>query len=116
MQRLPTIGPGHVVAGRFRIEGLVGEGGFGAVYRATQLNIGRTVALKVLQPDLVSRADSESRFLREAELAQRLEHPNTVRLFDFGRVGLCGSLDRSDSGLCLAMRTLRSIDGLICIV
>ncbi|MEJ7734664.1 MAG: serine/threonine-protein kinase [Polyangiaceae bacterium] len=85
MQRLPNIGPGHVIAGRYRIEGIVGEGGFGAVYRATQLNIGRTVALKVLQPDLVAQADSESRFTREAELAQRLEHPNTVRLFDFGR-------------------------------
>jgi serine/threonine-protein kinase len=85
MQRLPKIGPGHVIAGRYRVEGLVGEGGFGAVYRATQLNIGRTVALKVLQPDLVAHADSESRFTREAELAQRLEHPNTVRLFDFGR-------------------------------
>src|SRR5262245_51289672 len=79
-----TLAPGHVVAGRYRIESLLGEGGFGAVFRATQLNLGRTVALKVLLPHLVSSADGSSRFRREAELAQRLEHPNTVRLFDFG--------------------------------
>ncbi len=80
----PTLAPGHVVAGRYRIEALVGEGGFGAVFRATQLNLGRTVALKVLLPHLVSNDDGLSRFRREAQLAQRLEHPNTVRLFDFG--------------------------------
>jgi len=74
-----------VVAGRYRVEGMIGEGGFGAVFRATQLNLGRTVALKVLQPDLVAHEESLSRFRREAQLAQRLEHPNTVRLFDFGR-------------------------------
>jgi serine/threonine-protein kinase len=80
-----SVGAGQVVAGRYRIDGVVGEGGFGAVYRATQLNLGRTVALKVLLPDLVAHAEMEKRFWREAELAQRLEHPNTVRLFDFGR-------------------------------
>jgi hypothetical protein len=76
--------PGDVVAGRYRIEELVGRGGFGAVYRATQLALGREVALKVLLPELVMGRSAE-RFFREAELAQRLEHPNSVRLYDFGR-------------------------------
>jgi serine/threonine protein kinase len=81
---LPGFSPGDVVAGRYRIEELVGRGGFGAVYRATQLNLGRAVALKVLLPELFIGRGSE-RFYREAELAQRLEHPNSVRLYDFGR-------------------------------
>jgi serine/threonine protein kinase len=76
--------PGDVVAGRYRIEELVGRGGFGAVYRAVQLALGRSVALKMLLPELVMGRSAE-RFFREAELAQRLEHPNSVRLYDFGR-------------------------------
>jgi serine/threonine protein kinase len=79
--------PGHVVAGKYRIESVLGEGGFGTVFRATQMNLGRTVALKVLLPHLVAHDDGMSRFKREAQLAQRLEHPNTVRLFDFGVEG-----------------------------
>src|SRR5262245_27648482 len=75
---------GDVVAERFRIEERLGEGGFGVVFRATQLNLGRTVALKVLHPDLAQGSEALRRFRREAELAQKLEHPNTVRLFDFG--------------------------------
>jgi serine/threonine-protein kinase len=75
---------GDVLDGRFRIDGLIGHGGFGAVYAATQLNLQRKVALKVLRPDLIATDESRARFRREAEMAQRLEHPNTVRLFDFG--------------------------------
>jgi serine/threonine protein kinase len=75
---------GDVLDGRFRIDGLIGHGGFGAVYAATQLNLQRTVALKVLRPDLIATDESRTRFRREAEMVQRLEHPNTVRLFDFG--------------------------------
>jgi serine/threonine-protein kinase len=79
-----TVRPGDVVAGRYRIDALVGQGGFGIVYRATQLNIGRTVALKMLLSEALAQADGLARFHREAQLAQRLEHPNTVRLYDFG--------------------------------
>ncbi len=75
---------GDVLDGRFRIDALIGHGGFGAVYAATQLNLQRRVALKVLRPDLIATDESRARFRREAEMAQRLEHPNTVRLFDFG--------------------------------
>lgn len=75
---------GDVLDGRFRIEGLIGHGGFGAVYQATQLNLERSVALKLLRPDLIATDESRARFRREAQMAQRLEHPNTVRLFDFG--------------------------------
>ena len=82
--------PGDVVGGRYRIEHAVGGGGFGAVYLATQLNMNRAVALKLLHPGLFSTEGAHERFVREAELAQQLKHPNTVRVYDFGR---------TDSGL-----------------
>ena len=77
--------PGDVIAGRYRIEAQIGQGGFGAVFRATQMNIQREVALKMLLPELLAEGDGLQRFQREAQLAQRLEHPNTVRLLDFGQ-------------------------------
>jgi serine/threonine-protein kinase len=79
-----TMAPGDVIAGRYRIDGMLGQGGFGVVFRATQLPIGRGVALKMLLDEALGHADARARFRREAELAQRLEHPNTVRLYDFG--------------------------------
>ncbi|MFW5739514.1 MAG: protein kinase domain-containing protein [Myxococcota bacterium] len=75
---------GDTLDGRFRLDALLRQGGFGAVYAAAQLNLQRQVALKVLRPDLVATDESRVRFQREAELVQRLQHPNTVRLFDFG--------------------------------
>jgi hypothetical protein len=72
------------VAGRFRVEALIGEGGYGAVFRATEVDRGRAVALKVLFAHAAAR-DGLPRFLREADLARRLSHPNTVRVLDFGR-------------------------------
>ena len=77
--------PGDLVAGRYRIEMQIGQGGFGAVFRAKQINIGREVALKMLLPELLAADEGLQRFQREAQLAQRLEHPNTVRLLDFGQ-------------------------------
>ncbi len=79
-----TLKPGDVLAGRYQIEVPIGAGGFGTVFRAMQLNLNRTVALKVLLPELVDQPSEMERFRREAQLAQKLEHPNTVRLFDFG--------------------------------
>jgi serine/threonine-protein kinase len=77
------LSPGDVLADRYRVEELIGVGGFGAVYRATQLNLGRQVAIKVLHASQSSKI-GRGRFWREAKLAQALEHPNTVRIFDFG--------------------------------
>lgn len=77
--------PGTVVGGRFRIERLLGEGGYGCVYQATQLNLSRGVALKIMHADVLKRPAALARFEREAVLTQQLSHPNIVRLFDFGR-------------------------------
>jgi serine/threonine protein kinase len=77
---------GEIVAERYRIEGRLGEGGFGGVYRAALLSTGQRVAIKVLHAHLTNDA-SRHRFEREARLARQLTHPNTVRLLDFGETG-----------------------------
>ncbi len=82
--------PGSVVAGRYEIVSLLGEGGMGAVYRARQLNLGRDVALKVLLPSEVDSPENmRVRFNREARVASAIKHPNVVEIYD---VGLDGEL------------------------
>ncbi|NUO49670.1 MAG: serine/threonine protein kinase [Polyangiaceae bacterium] len=72
---------GTLVGGRYALERQLGVGGFGRVYQAIQVPLGRRVAVKLLS----SRTPEQSaRFAREAALAQRLEHPNTVRILDYG--------------------------------
>lgn len=80
---LPDPLVGTVVAGRFRIERRLAEGGFGAVYRAMQLSIGRAVALKLLNPG-AGDAAAPARFAREARALGRLSGPNVVRVLDYG--------------------------------
>ncbi len=63
---------------------LIGQGGMGAVYKATQLKVGRTVALKVLPAALAKNPEFAERFTREAQVLAQLSHPNIVTLFDFG--------------------------------
>src|SRR5262249_18551602 len=63
---------------------LLGQGGMGAVYRATHLGTKRTVAVKVIQPQLSAHDQFVARFRREAEAAGRLRHPNVVDVTDFG--------------------------------
>lgn len=82
--RFDWVGPGLVVGGRYRVESLLGEGGYGAVFVATQLNLDRRVALKLLHPEVLQRPHARERFEREARVTQQLTHPNIVRLFDFG--------------------------------
>jgi serine/threonine-protein kinase len=77
--------PGEVVAGRYRIDGIVGRGGFGAVYRATHTDSGRSVALKVLVANYSSSKVDGRRFQREAALVQRIKHPSVVELLDYGQ-------------------------------
>ena len=77
---------GVILDGRYQLDRAVGRGGMGMVFRATQLNLGRTVAVKVLPVDLVDRIDEfEARFRREALAISRLQHPNIVQVLDFGR-------------------------------
>ena len=75
-----TLLAGTVFADRYEIVGLVGRGGMGTVYRARHLNLGKVIALKVLDG-----TDHEARFDREARVIARLDHPSCVRVLDCGR-------------------------------
>jgi eukaryotic-like serine/threonine-protein kinase len=75
---------GDVIAGRYELTGELGKGGFGMVFKATQMGMNRPVALKVLLPQAASVDTVVERFQREAQLAKNLVHPNTIQLFDFG--------------------------------
>ncbi len=72
------------LAGRYRIEGELGQGGMATVYLAEDLKHRRRVAVKVLHPELAAAVGSE-RFLREIEVAARLQHPNILGLLDSGQ-------------------------------
>jgi tRNA A-37 threonylcarbamoyl transferase component Bud32 len=78
---------GHTLCDRYRVEHVIGRGGMGAVYRATDLRLDRAVAVKVITAataDVAARARLRSRFHREARAAARLQHPNVVTTYDFG--------------------------------
>jgi serine/threonine protein kinase len=70
----------------YRVDGLIGRGGMGSVYRATQVSLGRPVALKVLPADLSDEPQFRRRFDREAEVLGSLSHPNVVSVYDRGSV------------------------------
>jgi serine/threonine protein kinase len=74
--------PEHV--GRYRIVERVGRGAMGAVYRARDEAMARDVAIKILAADLEDDPELRVRFLREAQAAARLTHPNIITIFDFG--------------------------------
>ncbi len=86
-QNLPSLKPGDLVAGRFRIVEMVGSGGFSVVYRAHQEDMNRFVALKVLKPRAANDTRVVERFRREALYASHLNHPNTITLYDYGQTG-----------------------------
>ena len=75
---------GIVLDGRYRLDALLGEGGMGAVYRATQLANDRKVAVKLLKPHLTTDEAAAQRFLREARSTLKVESPHAVKVLDFG--------------------------------
>lgn len=75
---------GRIVGGRYSVGEVLGRGGMGLVFRAKHVGIGRSVALKILRPDLLDSDDAVTRFAREARAAASIGHPNVVEVFDFG--------------------------------
>ena len=90
---------GRIFDRRYRVNELIGSGGMGSVYRATHLEMNREVALKVLERGIADSDKQVQRFYQEARASSRLQHPNTIRVFDFGRA--------EDGRLYLAMEYLK---------
>jgi serine/threonine protein kinase/tetratricopeptide (TPR) repeat protein len=92
---------GTTLPGGYVILDLLGVGGMGRVYRAEQKALGRTVAVKIIHPYLLGDESASVRFITEARAASRLNHPNIVSVFDFGK---------ADNQLYLVMEYLRGRD------
>jgi serine/threonine protein kinase/Tfp pilus assembly protein PilF len=75
---------GNLLAERYRIVKLLGEGGMGAVYQAEDIELDRPVALKVIRPEVAANPTVLQRFKQELILAREVTHPNVVRIFDLG--------------------------------
>ncbi len=87
--------------GKYEIISVLGEGAMGTVYRAKDSVIGRTVAIKVMNPEIARDKDHRTRFLREAQAAGSLQHPNVVTIYDLGEL---------DGHLFIAMEFLQGQD------
>ncbi|HJL23894.1 MAG TPA: serine/threonine-protein kinase, partial [Polyangiaceae bacterium LLY-WYZ-15_(1-7)] len=94
---------GQTVAGKYEVTAIIGIGSMGTVYAATQADLDREIALKVLHPHVAADPKVERRFHREARTASRLSHPNTVQVFDYGK-------ENDGSTLYIAMELLDGPD------
>jgi YVTN family beta-propeller protein len=92
--------PGTTFAG-YRVDSMVGRGGIWVVYRATDLSLGRPVALKLIAPELAEDESFRARFLREPRLAASLDHPAVIPIYEAGE---------HDGQLYLAMRFVEGSD------
>jgi len=81
----------RTIDGRYRLDRLIGKGGMGAVYEATDLRLNRVVAVKVMTGRLFGDTAALRRFSREAQASARLVHPNIVRLYDYGELSADGA-------------------------
>src|ERR1017187_10594972 len=77
--------PGALLAGRYRIIGLLGRGVMGEVYRATDLALGQSVALKFLPEEAAQNQRLLERFHGEVRIARQVSHPNVCRVYDIGQ-------------------------------
>ncbi|HEU4841274.1 MAG TPA: serine/threonine-protein kinase, partial [Ilumatobacteraceae bacterium] len=97
---MPELEPGDEFAG-CRIEAVAGRGGMGVVYRATELSLGRPVALKLLAPDRAGDHEFRERFQREWRMAAAIDHPNVIPIYGAGE---------HDGSLYLVMRYVGGTD------
>src|SRR5690348_14086418 len=97
---MPGLSTGSRVAG-YRIESVLGRGGMGTVYLATDERLKRRVALKVLAEEISDDPGFRERFIRESEIAASLEHPNVIPIYE---------ADEQDGLLYIAMRYVDGSD------
>ena len=95
--------------GPYDILSKLGEGGMGAVYRALDRRLGREVALKILPADLAGNQDRRARFIREAQAASRLNHPNIITVYDIAEADLPSGRIHYIAMECISGNTLESL-------
>jgi tetratricopeptide (TPR) repeat protein/predicted Ser/Thr protein kinase len=81
---VPLFEIGDVLAGRYEVVQLLGEGGMGAVYKALDHELDRPVALKVIRPELAANSSMLARFKQELLLSRQVTHKNVIRIYDLG--------------------------------
>ncbi|MFK7984602.1 MAG: serine/threonine-protein kinase [Sandaracinaceae bacterium] len=92
---------GRVVDGRYRIDGLLGEGGMGAVFEAEHLKLLKQVALKVIHPEFAGDGEGAERFAREAMASAQMDHPHIAGAIDYGTL--------AEGGAYLVMQFVRGV-------
>lgn len=80
-----SFNPGDVIGGRYRLEGLLGQGGMSSVYKASDPNLKRTVAIKIIHPHLSTDPTFFGRFEQEASAVAQLRHPHIYQIHDFNQ-------------------------------
>ncbi|MDR3677649.1 MAG: protein kinase, partial [Acidobacteriota bacterium] len=80
--RETSLEPGDIIGGRYEILQLLGEGGMGAVYKALDREVERTVALKLIRPELAANPQILARFKQELLTAHQVTHKNVIRIYD----------------------------------
>lgn len=93
------IAPGALVGERYEVVRLIGKGGMGEVYEATNINSGRSVALKTIRAEIDQSPEQRRRFLREAKAATAIDHPNVIEVLDV--------FEEADGTLVMVMELLR---------
>ena len=83
---LPPVSPGNVLAGKYRVERVIGAGGMGVVVQATHLELDERVAMKFLLPHAIENAEAATRFVREARAAVKIKSEHVARVTDVGRL------------------------------
>jgi len=104
----PVLNTGDVIADKYVIERELGRGGMGAVFEVSHCTTGKRFAVKLLLPGLAGRGEAVSRFIREAQVVCRIEHPNVVEVYDVGQDdGACYMVMELLRGESLAQRLKR---------
>jgi eukaryotic-like serine/threonine-protein kinase len=99
--------PGTILLGKYRVDGLIGRGGMGAVVKAWHIDLDQPVAIKCLMPEMLDREEIVQRFLREAKAAVKLKSAHVAQVIDVGRL--------PDSTPIIVMEFLEGADlGAIC--
>ena len=88
----------RIIAGRYRVDEVIGQGGMAKVHRGYDLTLGRDVAIKILDPELARDTAFRTRFRLEAQAASRMSHPSIVRVYDAGDPSSSSDARRSGDG------------------